>query len=427
MKLQWLATIAALGFITASGQIASAADMAVKAPIAPPAPAAGSGYFEIYGGGAWSKDSLEFPFFTSDDRFHGWVLGGAGRASWWATPMVSLQLDLQAEATRYSLPASGTGFFSGAASGHFSTLSFLAGGHANLRDARTGLFGVFGGVGATHGNGDTAPLFFGNNGARHGVVGLEGQYYFSALTLYGQGGYDASFSQDNDSIFNGAHAWFVRGTARYFLDQNLMIEGTGLYANGAVAFRDFFGVALPDNNFNTWLWRAKLEWRPPAWPVSLFATYEGSRTHYDSNAFFGFTSERVTDNRVMGGIRLYLGQDTLFANDRNGTTLDIIDPLGTPTSPVMLQPTGFVPIVSDARLKRDVALIGRRNDGLGLYRYRYLWSDTVYVGVMAQEVALIHPDAVVHGFDGFLRVDYPRLGLRLMTLPQWEATHGARS
>ena len=52
-------------------------------------------------------------------------------------------------------------------------------------------------------------------------------------------------------------------------------------------------------------------------------------------------------------------------------------------------------MISDARLKRDIALVGRRDDGLGLYRYRYLWSDTVYVGVMAQEVALIHPDAVV--------------------------------
>ena len=52
-------------------------------------------------------------------------------------------------------------------------------------------------------------------------------------------------------------------------------------------------------------------------------------------------------------------------------------------------------VVSDIRLKRDVALIGRRSDGLGLYRYRYLWSDTVYVGVMAQEVALLHPDAIV--------------------------------
>ena len=46
---------------------------------------------------------------------------------------------------------------------------------------------------------------------------------------------------------------------------------------------------------------------------------------------------------------------------------------------------------SDIRLKRDVALVGRLDNGLGLYRYRYLWSDTVYVGVMAQEVALVRP------------------------------------
>ena len=77
---------------------------------------------------------------------------------------------------------------------------------------------------------------------------------------------------------------------------------------------------------------------------------------------------------------------------------------------------------SDRRLKRDVVLLTRLDDGLGLYRYRYLWSDTVYVGVMAQEVALIHPDAIVRSnLDDYLRVDYSRLGLRLMTLPEWDA------
>jgi outer membrane immunogenic protein len=77
---------------------------------------------------------------------------------------------------------------------------------------------------------------------------------------------------------------------------------------------------------------------------------------------------------------------------------------------------------SDARLKRDITLVARLDDGLGLYRYRYLWSDTVYVGVMAQEVALLHPDAVVRdAMDDYLRVDYGRLSLKLMTLPQWEA------
>ena len=80
---------------------------------------------------------------------------------------------------------------------------------------------------------------------------------------------------------------------------------------------------------------------------------------------------------------------------------------------------------SDVRLKRDIVLVGRRDDGLGLYSYRYVWSDTVYLGVMAQEVALIHPDAIVRGaLDDYLRVDYGRLGLRLMTLSDWSAKRG---
>ena len=83
---------------------------------------------------------------------------------------------------------------------------------------------------------------------------------------------------------------------------------------------------------------------------------------------------------------------------------------------------------SDVRLKRDIALVGRRDDGLGLYRYRYLWSDTVYVGVMAQEVALIHPDAIVRdALDDYLKVDYGRLGMRLLTLPEWDAKNKGQS
>jgi hypothetical protein len=87
-----------------------------------------------------------------------------------------------------------------------------------------------------------------------------------------------------------------------------------------------------------------------------------------------------------------------------------------------ISPTGTPWIFSDIRLKRDITLVGHLGDGLGLYRYRYVWSDTVYVGVMAQEVALIHPEAVVRGgLDNYLRVDYGRIGLKLMTLPEWDA------
>ena len=66
-------------------------------------------------------------------------------------------------------------------------------------------------------------------------------------------------------------------------------------------------------------------------------------------------------------------------------------------------------------------MIGHLDDGLGLYRYRYLWSDTVYIGVMAQEVVVKIPDAVTTGDDGYLRVDYRKLGLQLRTEAEWEA------
>jgi outer membrane immunogenic protein len=83
--------------------------------------------------------------------------------------------------------------------------------------------------------------------------------------------------------------------------------------------------------------------------------------------------------------------------------------------------TAAVP--SDIRLKRDIALVGHLDNGLGLYRYRYLWDDTIYVGVMAQEVAQLAPQAVLLGPDGYLRVDYSQLGLRMQTWEQWSAVH----
>jgi len=77
---------------------------------------------------------------------------------------------------------------------------------------------------------------------------------------------------------------------------------------------------------------------------------------------------------------------------------------------------------SDIRLKRDIEPLGRLDNGLGLYRYRYNWSDQLYVGVMAQEVAQYDPAAVVRGPDGYLRVYYDRLGLKLQTWEEWVAS-----
>jgi hypothetical protein len=70
-------------------------------------------------------------------------------------------------------------------------------------------------------------------------------------------------------------------------------------------------------------------------------------------------------------------------------------------------------------LKTDVALVGRLDNGLGLYRFRYRGNPQSYVGVMAQDAQMVRPDAVTRGRDGYLRVRYDRIGFEMQTYYYW--------
>jgi hypothetical protein len=74
---------------------------------------------------------------------------------------------------------------------------------------------------------------------------------------------------------------------------------------------------------------------------------------------------------------------------------------------------------SDINLKHDIVPVGHLPNGLGLYRFSYNDSDAVYVGVLAQEVARVMPDAVRRARDGYLEVNYDRVGVPMMTWQQW--------
>ena len=76
---------------------------------------------------------------------------------------------------------------------------------------------------------------------------------------------------------------------------------------------------------------------------------------------------------------------------------------------------------SDIALKHDVVLLGHLANGLGYYRFSYLGSSKPYVGVIAQEVQNLVPEAVTRGRDGYLRVYYEQLGLKLRTYSDWLA------
>ncbi len=81
------------------------------------------------------------------------------------------------------------------------------------------------------------------------------------------------------------------------------------------------------------------------------------------------------------------------------------------------------PAPSDRRLKRDIRLLGSQHDGLKVYAFRYLWSDTEMVGVMAQDLLADErrKDAVTLMPGGFYAVDYAKLGLKMTTLHAWRA------
>lgn len=82
---------------------------------------------------------------------------------------------------------------------------------------------------------------------------------------------------------------------------------------------------------------------------------------------------------------------------------------------------GLVTMISDRRLKRDITMLATLANGMKIYSFRYLWSDTVYVGLMAQDL-LLNRDwrrAVVRQANGYFAVNYAALGLRMATMDEW--------
>jgi hypothetical protein len=66
-------------------------------------------------------------------------------------------------------------------------------------------------------------------------------------------------------------------------------------------------------------------------------------------------------------------------------------------------------LFSDRRLKVNVRRVGTRDDGLGVYDYRYAWGGPVHRGVMADEVARVRPDALGPIAAGYRTVNYEAL------------------
>lgn len=70
---------------------------------------------------------------------------------------------------------------------------------------------------------------------------------------------------------------------------------------------------------------------------------------------------------------------------------------------------GIASIFSDRRLKRDIELVRREPDGLGIYLARYVMGTKRFLMVMADEVARLRPWALGPMRAGYATVDYGAL------------------
>jgi hypothetical protein len=65
---------------------------------------------------------------------------------------------------------------------------------------------------------------------------------------------------------------------------------------------------------------------------------------------------------------------------------------------------------SDRRLKKNIQKIGQLSNGLNIYRFDYIDGRGPYIGVMADEVAVIQPEALGPVVDGYNTVYYDKIG-----------------
>ncbi|MBZ9994354.1 outer membrane beta-barrel protein [Mesorhizobium sp. BH1-1-4] len=181
--------------------------------------------------------------------------------------------------------------------GHYSPLDGTSGTiHGYYRDPDRFAAGLF-----------AAYTSFGESGVtvNNHAVGPEAQLYFGKLTLYGQ----ASVGQLTINDFHGDQ-WGLRAVARYFVRKNLRLD----------AELDFNRTDYDGTNEDVVGAAVQAMYRFDETPWSVFGRYEFERRKFETS------TQDTRANKVVIGLRASFGSDSLFDEDRNGTTMDTYRP-----------------------------------------------------------------------------------------------------
>lgn len=151
--------------------------------------------------------------------------------------------------------------------------------------------------------------------------------------------------------------------------------------------------------------------------------------------YSNYAAERGFQNGAglanMMGIEQIVGMPSNLANDQAAAINNLVGKYVTSTgnsttksSPSLLSlaakaAQAAAMMGSDIRLKTNIERVGEMPDGLGIYDFDYLPIEGQIAafmpegrqrGVIAQEVAVLRPDALGPVIDGYATVDYSQLG-----------------
>jgi hypothetical protein len=187
-------------------------------------------------------------------------------------------------------------------SGDFSTESTDVAEHIFYRNDNM-LVGVFGQIGGTeYGSLATDIDRF--------YAGNEAQAFWGAFTLYGRAGWQMQDWADfDDADIDG---FFISAEARYFATDNLKLSLKGGYDT-----LDWDGLF----DIDTIHAGGSGEYRFVGSPFSTFLSLDVSKSEVEITDF------EQSEVRVLAGIKLNLGTDTLIQRDRAGASLDPVKPL----------------------------------------------------------------------------------------------------
>ena len=139
-------------------------------------------------------------------------------------------------------------------------------------------------------------------------------------------------------------------------------------------------------------------------PLSLYSSLI-SGTQPTLPQFSGVNTSQAAPTNVLGAYQnQYQGQLNNY-NNQVGNQNSLLS--GATNLAATL---GAAAIMSDRRLKKNIKKMGSLKNGLTVYEFEYIYKSGKFMGVMADEVLEVMPQAVVQDKSGYLAVNYSMLG-----------------